>query len=115
MLFLFFACTTGSNYPRKNATATCKTGYACIDQDVIEDFLGYDSIDECINDLEGQIQSTDGYKDYENGSKDFYVDNANACLQEILDVQNDSDCDGNMDVFSFFFDVFAEECSEVYQ
>ena len=58
MLFLFFACRTGSNYPRKNATATCKTGYACIDQDVIEDFLGYDSIDECINDLEGQIQST---------------------------------------------------------
>jgi len=114
MIFLLFACTTGTNYPRKKAEATCKTVYTCIDPDVIEDFL-YDNIDECMDELESQYKNETSYEAFEEGDKDFFIDNADACLQEILEVQNDSDCDGNMDPISFWLDITTEECSEVYQ
>ena len=115
MIFLLFACTTGSSYPSKLASATCKTSYRCIDNDIIEDFLGYEDIDECITEVEADYRQSDVYNDWENGNKDFNKENAELCLSEILDVQNDSDCDGDMDVFSFFFDISAEECSKVYE
>ena len=115
MFLLLFACTTGSSYPAQLASATCKSSYACIDNDIIEDFLDYKDINECISEIEAEYRQSDAYNDWENGSKDFNKENAELCLSEILDVQSDSDCDGDMDVFSFFFDIAAEECSEVYQ
>ena len=115
MLFLFVGCLTGNNYPSQIANSTCKTGYTCLDKDQIEDFLGYNNIDECISELESEVRSSDSFKDFESGSKDFNKENAEMCLSEVLDVQNDSDCNGNMDVFSFFVDIAAEACSSIYE
>ena len=115
MLFLLFGCLTGNNYPTQLANAACKTGYACLDPDQIEDFLGYENIEECISKTESDTRSSDSFKDFEAGSKDFNKENAELCLSEVLEVQQDSDCDGEMDVFSFFGDIYTEECFNVYE
>lgn len=115
MLFLFLGCLTGNNYPSQLANATCKTGYTCLDQDQIEDNLGYNNIEDCISELESEVRSSESFKAYESGSNDFNKDNAELCLSEVNDVQNDSDCNGNMNILSFFIDIAAEECTQVYE
>ena len=116
MFFFLFSCVTGSNFPRKYAEATCRTGYECTDEDQLKDFLEYESIEDCINEIEGEYKNRQAFKDYESGLKDFFEDEANECIQEVLDVQNASECDGDMDVGIFMFDLFSvEKCSNVYQ
>ena len=116
MFLLLFSCVTGSNFPRKYAEATCKTGYECIDEEQIRDFLEYESIEDCINKIEGEYKNRQAFQDYESGSKDFFEDDANACIQGVLDVQNGTECNQDMEVGIFIFDLFSvEKCSNVYQ
>ena len=112
---LMIACTTGENYPTKYSTSLCETMYACIDNDTIETFLNYDDVEECKSEQESDFRETTTYDSYEEGDLTFNKEAADSCLEEINEVQSDSDCDGEMDVFSFLADMSSDDCTEVYQ
>ena len=109
------ACTTGDNYPNKYSTSFCETMYTCIDNDLIEAIYGYDNVEECTLKQESDFRETSVYDSYEEGDLVFNQEAANACLAEIIEVQSDSDCDGEMDGFSFAADISSEDCDNVYQ
>ena len=111
---LLTACTTGGNYPDKYASALCETTYACLDNDDIELVSGYDNEEECIAEISSDFRSSDTYDEYEEGERKFNQEAAGACLTEIEEVQQDSDCDGSMSAWTFFTDIQSDECGEVY-
>ena len=115
MLFFLFGCLTGNSYPKQLASTTCETAFQCLDQDLIEDYFGYKDINDCIEEIEDTTRDSDAFSDWKNGSKDFIAENAEACLIEVKDVQNDSDCNGDMNALFFFGDIYTQECYEVYQ
>ena len=115
MLYLFIGCLSGSSYPKQLATNTCQTAFKCVSQDEIEDYFGYNDVNDCISDIEDSVQKDSSYKDWKSGDNDFNKENAEACLSEITDVGDDSDCDGSMSIFSFLLDITTSECSQVYE
>lgn len=110
----FIACTTGGNYPDQYAAALCETSYTCLDNDDIEMVSGYDNQDECISDISAEIRSSTMYDEFEEGSRSFNKDAAVACITEINEVQEDSDCDGSMNAWTFFTDIQSDACDDVF-
>ena len=113
ILFLS-ACTTGGNYPDQYATTLCETTYTCLDNDDVEMVTGYDDMDECILELTTELKSNNVYTEWESGSRAFNKDAAEACLEEIKEVQNDADCNGSMSALTFFSDIQSDACNEVF-
>jgi hypothetical protein len=116
LLFLFatVACTTGANYPEQFASAYCETAYKCMNNSDIETFTGYDDVEDCKLDWTAEMMNTSDYEAWEEGDMAFDREKANACLTEITEVQQDSDCDGSMNVFDFFNDTQSGACDDVY-
>lgn len=115
ILFFLFGCVTAKNYPEHFAENACKTMFTCVDNDDIDTFLQYDNEEECVADILKEGESSSVYTDWEAGDKEFNKENAESCLTEISDVQDDADCDGSMNALSFMIDVYSEDCQEVYQ
>lgn len=114
LLFLLTACTTGGNYPDQYAKALCETTYACLDNDDIEMVSGYDDMEECIFEIGVDVRTSDSYAEYDAGARSFDKEAAQACLDEITEVQEDADCDGSMNAWTFFTDIQSDACSEVF-
>ena len=112
---LMLGCTTGNNYPTKYANTVCESMFACIDDDSIEAFTNYDDVEECKADQEEAIRDSSTFDAFEEGDADFNGEAAEKCLTEISEVQNDSDCDGNMNIISYLADASSEDCGDVYE
>ena len=113
-LALLTGCTNGGNYPDKYASALCETTYACLDNDDIELVSGYDNEEECIAEISSDIRSSNTYDEFEEGERGFNKEAANACLTEIEEVQQDSDCNGSMSAWTFFTDIQSDDCDDVF-
>jgi len=107
-------CLTGDSYPDQWSRAACGSLYACVDEDQIEDWLGYDDEGECVEENAEDIRQSTAYDEYEEGDREFNSDNASECIDEAAEVRNDSDC-GDMNVLTYFLDISTEECTEVYE
>lgn len=115
ILFLStLACTTGANYPENYATAICETAYKCMNNSDIETFTGYDDVVDCKQEWTSDLMNTSDYEAWEEGDMAFDREKANICLTEITEVQQDSDCDGEMNFFDFVSDTSSDACDEVY-
>jgi len=114
LLFVAGCPVTGNNYPATYARTACASVFLCVeDPNEIETWFGYDDEDECIEDQEEQVASSPAYDAYEEGDREFDADNANACLDEIDQIRDDSDC-GTMSLGAWLIDAAAEECSQVF-
>ena len=110
----FTGCVNGDNYPTVLAREYCRSLYACVeDEDSIETWTTYDDEAECREERTAAIEDGAVYDQYEEGDRDFDSDAANACIDEVAQIRDDSDC-GSMDVPGFLFDSLTEECDEVY-
>ena len=114
MLFLMTGCVTGGNYPDKYATALCETTYTCLNNDDVEMVTGYDDEIECIAEISSEIRSSSTYDEFEEGARGFDKEAADACITEIQEVQQDSDCDGSMSAWTFFTDIQSDACADVF-
>ena len=112
---LLTACTTGNNYPQQYAKSFCKSAFTCMDNETIEFLYSYDSEEDCLLDQEKVMRDSSDFDAFEEGDLGFNKEAANLCLTEIEEVVSDSDCDGNMDFFSFLADASSDECDEVYE
>ena len=115
MLLFLFACVTGNNYPSKYAAEACDALYTCVDSNDIEDYLGYNDQADCADTLTSEGTDSDDYKDYSAGNLEFNKENADDCLSELVNVKEDSGCNGSMSVIDFALDAYAESCGDVYQ
>ncbi|MEE2829815.1 MAG: hypothetical protein VX498_11560 [Myxococcota bacterium] len=111
-------CLSGNSYPDRYGQSYCSTLFLCFDQDDIEDMEGWNDVGECRDDVADSIRDSADYDRWEEGDASFDSDAAGACIDEVLEFQGDSSCDGgSLDLFSyaeFLLDVSAEECGEVY-
>jgi len=112
---LMLGCTTGNNYPTKYANTVCDSMFTCIDNESIETFTGYDDIDECKEKEEENYRESSIFDSFEEGDVEFNAEAADRCLNEIAEVKNDSDCDGEMNIISYLADAASEDCAEVYE
>ena len=112
---LMLACTTGNNYPTKFANAVCDSMFACMDDENIELFTSYDNIEECKIEEEEKLRNSSAFDSFEEGDLVFNKENAEKCLTEITEVQQDSDCNGDMNIVSFLADAANEDCADVYE
>ena len=117
LLPLIFGCTTGDNFPAKYANAYCSSLFACVDTDSAEfEFLyKYDNAAECKEEEESNFRSSSLYDSYEEGDLVFNNEAAEECLSEMNEVRQDSDCDGDMNILTYFNDAISSECSNVYE
>ena len=109
------ACVTGNNYPDQYAKTFCETTFQCLDNQDIATFTGYDTIEECILDISTNAKDSDTYKDWQAGNMVFNKDNAELCLNELVQVQEKSTCDGSMNVLTYAGDIQNDACADVYQ
>jgi hypothetical protein len=112
---LFIGCTTGNNLPTALAETTCSSLFTCVDNSLIETFLNYDNEEECFSEMEKDFRDSDEFKDFEKGDKEFNRESAQACLDEIEEVKDDPDCDGEMNPLVYLQDISSEDCDEIYQ
>ena len=75
---------------------------------------GFDNEEECIAEISSDIRSSNMYDEFEEGERKFNKEAANACLTEIEEVQQDSDCDGAMSAWTFFTDIQSDDCDDVF-
>ena len=108
-------CINGENYPEKFAISICETAYQCIDNGDIESFTQYDNVEDCIVDFQTGIQDSADYEAWQEGDATFNKENAQICLDEINEVQVDPECNGSMNVFSFFQDIQNDACGKIYE
>lgn len=113
-MILGLGCTTGENFPADYADAICTTAYKCMNNSDIETYTSYDDIEDCLADWMDNMTNTSDYEAWEEGELAFNKDMAKECLTEITEVQQDSDCDGSMNVLEFFSDIQSDSCSDVY-
>ena len=111
-LFFLFACTTGTNYPDQYAEGFCDSLFLCVNPDEID--LNYDSKEECIEDIAKTARSGSQFEQFEEGDLVFDKENAETCLTEVVEIQNDSDCDGSMNFIAFGIDSYDESCANIY-
>ena len=74
--------------------------------DDIEFWTQYDDEDECAADVQSAIESSTVYDEYEEGDRTFDTDIADACLKEIRETREDSNC-GEMSYLEFLQDSEA--------
>ena len=113
--FILIACTTGTNYPQKHAQTICSALFECVDEDAIDLFLSYDNIEECEASEEQIIRNSGDFDAYEEGDAEFNKEAAEQCLNEILEVRADSDCNGNMNIVNWGIDIASSSCDKVYE
>ncbi len=107
-------CVTGNTYPGERARIYCDALFSCVDDDEIEFWTGYDDRNECVDEEVDGFEDRSDYQSYLAGDCPFQSDEADRCLEEVSDVRQDPDCDGNMGFLAFAFDIADEDCDEVY-
>ena len=107
-------CLSGGSYPSQRARVYCDSLFACVDENEIEFWTSYDDVDECVDEQTDVFEDSSGYQSFRDGDCPFNSDNAGSCLEEISEVRNDSDCDGNMGFLTFSLDAADQDCAEVY-
>ncbi|MEC7988021.1 MAG: hypothetical protein VX278_22830 [Myxococcota bacterium] len=114
---LSIGCTTGNSFPSQYANAYCSSIFSCVNTDSAEfEFLyQYDNVAECKEEEESNYRSSSLYDSYEEGDLTFNKESAEECLSEMNEVRSDSDCDGDMNILTFFSDALSEECANVYE
>ena len=65
--------------------------------------------------LRENFRSSSLYDSYEEGDLIFNDEAAQECLSEMTEVRQDSDCDGDMNILTYFNDAISSECSNVYE
>jgi len=112
-LGLLSGCLNGNNYPKQYANAYCSSLYACVDAEEIEFWTNYDDEDDCIADVQSEMEDSTTYDQYEEGDRTFDGDNGSACIEEADQIKDDSSC-GDMNALEFVADAATDECNEVY-
>jgi hypothetical protein len=112
-------CLSGGGYPDSYASAYCTTVFSCFEQDSVDDGTGWDNAADCKEKIAEDLRQTSTYDAWEEGELSFNSEAASACIEEIREFQDDSDCDGrDLDLFSyalFVLDVTHEDCDSVYE
>ena len=114
---LLIGCTTGDNFPSKYANAYCSSLFSCVDTESVEfEFLyKYDDVSECKEEEESNFRSSSLFDSYEEGDLAFNEEAAKECLEEMNEVRQDSDCDGDMNILTYYNDAISSECANVYE
>ena len=111
---VLLSCITADNYPQRFADAVCLGIFECLGSSDISFFTGYDDLEECQEDQTAAILNTAGYDSWEEGDADFNQRSARNCLEEILEIREDSACNGSMNVLSFLADAGSDDCVDIY-
>jgi len=112
-------CVTANNYPDQYSKAYCASLFACVPEDAIEFWGGYDDADECEEGVADLLRDTPEFEAFEEGDREFDSDDAGDCIDEVAEIQSDSSCQTdegapNMNILDFTFDASTEACSSVY-
>lgn len=114
LAFLLPGCLNGDNYPKNYASAYCASLFACVaDEDEIEFWLTYDDEQECADEVQQDLVNGSVYDAYEEGDRTFDEDAAEACIEEVDQIRDDSSC-GSMNLAEWLVDASTEECGDVY-
>jgi len=107
-------CVSGGSYPTQRARTYCDSLFSCVDEAEIEFWTRYDDIQECVDEQADSFEDSADYQRFIDGECEFDAESADACLEEISEVKNDNDCDGNMSFLAFSFDSIDQNCGDVY-
>ena len=115
VMILAAGCSvTGNNYPERYASAFCASLFECMaDDDEIEFIFGYDDEPECRERVASDIRNDSSYDAFEEGDRVYDPDAGEACLEEVAQLRQDSDC-GSMSWITFGIDALSEECFNVF-
>jgi len=107
-------CITPDNYPQRFADAVCLGIFECLDGADVAFFTGYDDLEDCQEEQMAAIINSPSYDAWEEDEADFNLDSARSCLEEIIEIREDSACDGDMNIISFLADASSDDCADIY-
>ena len=94
--------------PKRFADAVCVGIFECLDSSSVAFLTGYDDLEDCQEDQEAAILNTAGYDAWEEDEADFDEDSARSCLEEIVEIREDS-APPNIDELSKIHSIVTSE------